>query len=134
MKKVLNFLMITTVLVFGVLSLTGCDIFKKSVFEVESKDEKNVSVTFENVKKGSSKYTSVTISEGENITIAAKINEDARVNVSLYRSGSKDELVTEDEMSYESDVTTEGLEEGKYDIYFTALDSNLTGTINVTIK
>ncbi len=134
MKKVLNFLMITTVLVFGVLSLTGCDIFKKSVFEVESKDEKNVSVTLENVKKGSSKYTSVTISEGENITIASKINEDARVNVSLYRAGSKDELVTEDEMSYESDVTTEGLEEGKYDIYFTALDNNLTGTVNVTIK
>lgn len=135
MKKILTMAFITFFLITGIFMLIGCNQKKENyIFEVESKDEKNINVVLKDVKKGISKKAEVVISKAESISVKSNLISTAGIHIELYKEGSKDELITEEEIYSESNVTVEGIQEGKYDIYFTSLDDDLSGTIEVTIK
>ena len=130
MKK--NKLIILILVAFVLISCNKKD--ETSVFDVKSNNEKNISVVLDNVKKGTAKKASISVSSGENIFIQVDLIGESGVSVEFYKSGSKDELILQEDMYYETYSTSEGFQEGDYDVYFTALEDNLSGTIEVTSK
>ena len=130
MKKILTAMFVLLIS----FSFLVCCVKKEDNFSINTKDEKNLNVVLNNVNKGVSKSTEITIEKEETFSITVNLEGDSGVNFKLYRVGNSDEPALDDNMYKESNITTEGLEEGKYTIYFESLGDNLTGTIEVSIK
>ena len=74
MKKILTMVFITFFLITGIFMLIGCNQKKENyIFEVESKDEKNINVVLKDVKKGISKKAEVVISKAESISVKSNL-------------------------------------------------------------
>lgn len=131
----------TLVLFICMLSMTGCKTevkketnTKKSVFEINSKDEKTVVLKIENSKKDSSDSAKIIISEGESLSIEPNLKDKSKINMRLIQAIGKDTtncLIDED--IYGSNPYVYTVEPGEYEIYFTAVES-VTGTINVNVR
>ena len=144
MKK---YLLPSLVLLLGVFLITGCSLGKDEIeeqadkdakletkFELKQVSDKELSITVQNGKKGTSKKGTIVLEGGEEITYSYSFHGMKEGVAYLIPKGkTKDEAYMSDSVIGEGQSTASELEAGEYEILFEVESDSLTGSMNVKV-